>query len=55
MNSSDIVRITGLRGWQGRQNDVLFGSRLEPGPENSVVVYFGGDIQVRIVYSNYYL
>lgn len=45
---NDVIRITGLRGWENRTNDVLFGYRLEPEPEKNVVLFFGGDIQVSV-------
>lgn len=40
------IKLKGVAGYKGRQNDVLYCHPLEKTQRPSVVVYFGGDIQV---------
>lgn len=47
------IRLTGVSGFEGRVNDVIYCPPLQKPseadgeePENTAVVYFGGDIQV---------
>lgn len=45
-NSS--LKLSGVVGFKGRQNDVIYCHPLEKSEQTTVVIYFGGDIQVTI-------
>lgn len=51
-NSS--LKLSGVVGFKGRQNDVIYSHPLEKSEQTTVVIYFGGDIQVKCCLCDYH-
>lgn len=47
MCNSRQLKLKGVVGYNGRRNDVIYCPPLQKTDLSNVVVYFGGDIQVR--------
>jgi len=46
--AQNVVKLKGVAGYDGRQNDVIYSPPLDKTNPNKLVVYFGGDVQVRV-------
>lgn len=46
------IRMTKVPGYQGRTNDIVYMEPYNREDSNSVVVFFGGDVQVRDIKDN---